>query len=103
MYYIIEIFEDFNKNKLHILSSEHEFLHFEFDKDIKKSIGSTHLPIDNFIISFDLFFTDKTDDKNLIYCLSLLNSFKDDDVNSIFRSFYKNHRFHLQQIFIKEN
>lgn len=103
MYYIIEIFEDFNKNKLHTLSSEHEFLNFEFDKDIKKSIGSTHLPIDNFINPFDLFFSDRTDDKNLTYCLSLLNSFKDDDVNKIFKDFYKHHRFYLETIFLKEN
>lgn len=76
MYYIIEIFEDPNKNKLHILSTENEFLNFEFDKDIKKSIGSTHLPIDNFINPFDLFFSGRSQESNLMYCLALFNESK---------------------------
>jgi len=102
MYYIIEVFKDSAKTKLHVLSTENEFLNFEFDKDIEMSIGSTHLPIDNFINPFDLFFADKTDDKNLMYCLQLLNKFKlYNEINSVISDFFRYMRYFLKIVNIK--
>jgi hypothetical protein len=66
------------------------------------SIGSTHLPIDNFINPFDLFFADKTDDKNLMYCLQLLNKFKlYNEINSVISDFFRYMRYYLKIVNIK--